>query len=127
MTVPPVPVAGVVDEADTIAAVVLRCPGVLDLHPGGWRQVATYLPGRRVTGVQADSQRVLVSVVLVNGTPVPGAVAAIRGALAPLAGGRPVDVLVADIQAPPPLVPSPTLGSPSPPPPPDQVAPDVGH
>ena len=126
MTVPPAPAAGVVDEADAIAAVVLRCPGVLDLHPGGWRQVATYLPGRRVTGVQADSRRVLVSVVLLDGTPVPAAVAAIRGALAPLVGGRPVDILVADMQAPPPLVPSPTLGSPPPPPPSDQVVPDVG-
>lgn len=112
------------DEADAIAAAVLRCPGVLDLHPGGWRQVATYLPGRRVTGVRTDSGRILVSVVLAQGSPVPVVVAAIRGALAPLAGDRPVDVLVADVQTPtpPPLVPQ----LPPPPPPQDQVGPGIG-
>ena len=82
---------------DAMAAAVLRCRTVIGLDPGGWRQVATYLPGRRITGVRVDDERVLVSVVLALGTPVAAMEAEVRAAVAPYAGGRTVDLHVADV------------------------------
>jgi len=83
---------------DAIAAATLGCPAVAQLHEGGSRAVATYLPGRRVVGVRVEERRVLVSVVLASGSSVHSLEAQVRGALAPYIGGRQVDVHVADLQ-----------------------------
>lgn len=93
----PAPAASRRDEADLVAAAALACPAVVRLHGGGVRQVATYLPGRRVVGVRCDEQVVEVSVVTRLGVPVPQAAAQLRSALGPLAGRRPVDIHVADV------------------------------
>jgi len=85
-------------DVDSVAAATLECPAVAGLHPGGTKFVATYLPGRRVVGVRADNDRVLVSVVLALGASVPRLERQIREALAPLVGGRYVDVHVADVE-----------------------------
>lgn len=53
-----------VEPADEIAALVRAVPGVADLHAGRFGEVATYLPGRRVTGVTLGEDRVEVHVVL---------------------------------------------------------------
>lgn len=37
--------------AENIAEAVLALPGVVDLHSGLFGEVATYLPGRRVSGI----------------------------------------------------------------------------
>jgi hypothetical protein len=88
-------------EADVIAAAVLACPAVVSLHAGGgMRQVATYLPGRRVAGVRADERSVEVSVVAAAGVALPDVAAQVRSALAPLAGLRAVDVHIADVALP---------------------------
>jgi hypothetical protein len=87
---------------DGIAAAVSRCRSVVRLDPGGWRPVATYLPGRRVTGVRVDDESILVSIVLALGISVPAMEAEVRAAVAPYAGGRRVDLHVADVQAPDP-------------------------
>ena len=88
-------------EADVIAAAVLGCPAVVRLHSGSSvRQVATYLPGRRVAGVRADERSVEVSVVAAAGVALPEVAAQVRSALAPLAGRRPVDVHIADVLLP---------------------------
>ncbi|MFC4605013.1 hypothetical protein [Rhodococcus kronopolitis] len=39
------------EPAERIAALVLGVPGVAGLHGGQFGEVATYLPGRRVSGV----------------------------------------------------------------------------
>ncbi|WP_369054246.1 Asp23/Gls24 family envelope stress response protein [Kineococcus terrestris] len=45
--------AGVLERlADDLAGAVLAVPGVVRLHAGALGEVATYLPGRRVTGVR---------------------------------------------------------------------------
>lgn len=85
-------------DADAIAAATLACTSVAGLHEGGSRAVATYLPGRRVVGVQIDSHRVLVSVLLASRFSVRLLDAQVRSALAPLVGSREVDVYVADVQ-----------------------------
>lgn len=81
---------------DQIAAVVLATPGVHDLHPGGTGGVATYLPGRRVTGIRAIDRGYGVHVVLAWGFPVLATADAVRAAVAAIAPGR-VDVTVEDV------------------------------
>lgn len=88
-------------EVDAIEAATLSCPAVVGLDAGGWRQVASYFPGRRVVGVRVDDERILVSLVLALGTPVAVLDGQVRAALAPHARGRPVDLYVADIASPP--------------------------
>lgn len=87
-------------HADAVAAAVLACPAVVALHAGGRRQVATYLPGRRITGVSLDERSVQVAVVVSYGVPVSVLDQQVRLALAPLAAGREVHLHVADLQLP---------------------------
>ena len=91
----PGPVAA--DEVDLIATAVLGCPAVAGLDTGGLRMVVTYLPGRRVVGVRTDAQTIEVAVVGVLGVPVPSLDRQVRAAVASYAGGRRVDVHVADL------------------------------
>lgn len=85
--------------ADAIASAVAACPAVAELHGGGGlHRVATYLPGRRISGVRVGEDRVAVSVVGIQGIPVSLLADQIRSAVAPLAPGRPVDIHVADLQ-----------------------------
>jgi len=50
-------------DADAIAAAVASCPSVSGLSGGFAGEVATYLPGRRVTGVRTQADAVEVHVV----------------------------------------------------------------
>jgi hypothetical protein len=86
--------------AEAIAAAVRGCPAVADLHAGGLVRIATYLPGRRIDGVQLADDRVLISVVAAYGVPLVLLTDQIRAAVRPLAGGRRVDIHVADLQLP---------------------------
>ena len=85
-------------DVDAIAAATLACTSVAGLREGGTHAVATYLPGRRVAGVRVDDRRVVVSVLLASRFSVRLLDAQVRSALAPLVGGREVDVYVADVQ-----------------------------
>jgi hypothetical protein len=84
-------------DVDAVVAATLQCPAVAGMHSGGMRFVVTYLAGRRVVGVRADDDRVLVSVVLAQGASVPRLEGQVREAVAPIVRGRYVDVLVADV------------------------------
>ena len=99
-------------EADAIATALRTAPAVAGLHAGGLRPVVTLLPGRRVEGVQLTDERVTVSVVVAQGVPITVLTEQIRARVAPLTGGRPVDVHVADLQLaaeePPALSPGPS-------------------
>ena len=86
------------DLADLVAAAVKHCSGVIELSSGGRRPIATYLPGRQVTGVHVDDHRIRVAVVGVLGMPIPVLAAQIRAALVPYAGSRVVDVHVVDVR-----------------------------
>ena len=92
-----VPVQGTCD-VDAIAAATLACTAVAELHDGGTRAVATYLPERRVVGVRVEDHRVVVSVMLASRFSVRLLDAQVRSALAPHVGDRAVDVYVADVQ-----------------------------
>lgn len=85
-------------DPDAIAAAVRTAPAVAALHSGGLRGVVTLLPGRRIDGVQVTDERVRIGVVVAQGVPIPILTEQVRSRVAPLAGGRPVDVHVADLQ-----------------------------
>ncbi|MET0188390.1 MAG: hypothetical protein ABW212_05290, partial [Pseudonocardia sediminis] len=93
-----------VTDADLVAAVVAGCPSVIALHGGRWGEVATYLPGRQVTGVRLRPNLVEVHVVGRYPVPVPDIARQIRTALrtspATSVAGTPVEVVVEDYAAP---------------------------
>ena len=89
--------AEVGELADRIAAAVTACPSVAGLGRVPGIPVATYLPGRTVSGVAVRPGAVEVCVVARFGVPLPQVAAHIRQAVAPLVPGRTVDVVIADI------------------------------
>jgi len=104
---PPLPPADVapaglvpaVETADAVAALVLAVPGVVGLHAGRFGEVATYLPGRRVTGVKLDDERLEVHVVLRFDAPLRAVAQQIHAVLAAVVP-VPVQVFVEDLAAP---------------------------
>lgn len=87
------------EVAERIAAVVVAVPGVAALHGGTFGDVASYLPGRKLTGVRIGrvSEPVEVAVVVGMNRPIPAVVADVRRAVTAVCGDRPVDVTVADV------------------------------
>ena len=103
-----VPGPAVIDgvDIDAVATAVAGCTGVAALDGGPFGEVATYLPGRKVAGVVVGNGRVTVQVRSRWGVPAPDLAAVITAVLAPLTGHRPVDVMIADIDDPPPALPA---------------------
>ncbi|MBJ7529679.1 MULTISPECIES: hypothetical protein [unclassified Nocardioides] len=87
------------EQVDLVAAAVLAVPGVADLHGGVLGEVATYLPGRRVSGVKLLEPGASVHVVLTWGAAVATTTAAVREVVRPLVPG-PVHVVVEDVEPP---------------------------
>ena len=94
-------VDGIDIDIDAVAAIVRGCAGVSALDGGPFGEVVSYLPGRTVPGVAVDDSRIRVQVRSRWGVPATDVAALITAALAPLAGPRPVDVAIADIDDPP--------------------------
>ena len=90
----PAEVAGL---ADRIVAAVTGCAAVAGLTeaPGG--PVATYLPGRTISGVAVRDGEVEVCVVARYGLPLLEVAEQVRQAVAPLVPDRVVDVVIGDI------------------------------
>ena len=84
------------DVAERIAEVVLAVDGVAGLHGGMFGEAATYLPGRRVSGIRLGDNGTEVHVTLVAGHSVRETADAIRMAVAPLAPGA-IHVTVEDV------------------------------
>ncbi|MGX6607461.1 hypothetical protein ACWKSP_35850 [Micromonosporaceae bacterium Da 78-11] len=82
--------------ADDIAALVLTVPDVVRLHAGRFGEVATYLPGRRVTGIKLGDDRIEVHVVVSGQVPVRETAQLIHTAVAALVA-TPVHVYVEDL------------------------------
>jgi hypothetical protein len=101
----PGPAAGeLVVEPDTIAAAVLACPSVADLSGGHAGEIATYLPGRRVTGVRIRPDdplaHVVVHVIGRYGPTVAEIATEVVAAVHAVAGPVPVRVGVDDLALP---------------------------
>ena len=97
-------VAAVIDgvNVDAVAAAVQACPGVSGLDGGRFGEVASYLPGRRVQGVAVRKDSVTAQVRTRWAVPAADLLSQITAVLTPLIGGRRVEVVVADIDDPPP-------------------------
>jgi hypothetical protein len=104
------PLAEVADLADRIAATVTRCPDVAGLTQNPGIPVATYLPGRTVSGVAVRPAQVEICVVARYGPPLAQVAAQVRRAVAPLVPDRAVDVVIGDIT--PPAAPEPVMALP---------------
>lgn len=91
--------SGVSDLADAVAAAARAVRGVADLHTGAFGEVATYLPGRRVTGIRLADEVTEVHVVLTWGAPVLETAERVRAAVAGLVD-TPVDITVEDVAGP---------------------------
>jgi len=89
--------AEVAELADLIAGAVSSCPAVAGLTQIPGIPVATYLPGRTVSGVAVRAGEVEVCVVARYGLPLPQIAEQVRQAVAPLVPDRVVDVVVGDI------------------------------
>lgn len=89
------------DAAERIAAAVSAVEGVAGLHAGMFGEVATYLPGRRVSGIRIGTDRVDVHVSLALGMPVRPTATAIQRAVGELTD-LPVDVTIEDLVPVPP-------------------------
>lgn len=87
------------EVADRVRAAVLAVDGVLDLHGGALAEVATYLPGRRVTGVRLTPDRTTVQLTAAYEQPMRAVADRVRSAVRPLVG-TPVDVVIADVEQP---------------------------
>lgn len=85
--------------ADQVAAAVCAVPGVVGMQAGAFGEAATYLPGRRVEGVQIHSGTCSVHVVLAWGAPVLATADLVRAVVGALVTTI-VDVTVDDVAAP---------------------------
>lgn len=84
--------------AEPVAAAVLSCPSVAGLSAGPFGTVGTYLPGRRVTGVQITDTEVTVRIVA-RLAPLRVIETEVRAAVAAVLPGLPVHLGVDDLDA----------------------------
>jgi len=89
--------AEMAELADRIVGAVTGCTAVAGLTgaPGG--PVATYLPGRTISGVSVRDGEVEICVVARYGLPLPEVAEQVRQAVAPVVPDRVVDVVIGDI------------------------------
>ena len=87
-------------DVDALAAAVRSCPAVDDLDGGPLGTVATYLPGRRVPGIRIGADRASIQVRGKWDVPIRELAGQVLAAVAPLTGGRTIDILVADVAEP---------------------------
>lgn len=87
-------------DAEAVASAALACPDVAALSGGSMEEVATYLPGRRVSGVRVRGDALEVHVVARWGKPLPQIAEQVRASVVALAGGRPVTVAIEDVEVP---------------------------
>lgn len=98
-------------NVDALAAAVRSCPAVDDLDGGPLDTVATYLPGRRVPGIRIGADRASIQVRGKWNVPIRELAEQVLAAVAPLTGGRTMDILVTDVAEP--ALPAPTQQDPA--------------
>ncbi|WP_408014641.1 Asp23/Gls24 family envelope stress response protein [Rhodococcus xishaensis] len=85
-----------ISAAERAAEAVLAVPGVAGLHGGEFGTIATYLPGRRVTGVQINADSCAVHVTLRYPADLFETAERVRAAVHAIVG-VPVDVTIEDL------------------------------
>ncbi|MBA3523723.1 MAG: Asp23/Gls24 family envelope stress response protein [Geodermatophilaceae bacterium] len=93
-----------VTPADLVGAAVLSCPDVAAMSGGRWGEVATYLPGRRVSGVVitpgSTGTRIAVHVVARFGPTMAEVSRQVLAAVRSVVPGAVVDVFIDDLAEP---------------------------
>lgn len=84
-------------DPDEVAALVLACPSVVRLSGGPDGGAGTYLPGRRLRGVRVSDDGLAVHLVVRHGPTAQEVAQEVRAALAAVAAGRPVDVVLEEV------------------------------
>jgi hypothetical protein len=87
-------------DPEAVSEAVARCSSVAALSGGAGGEVATYLRGRRVTGVRLRDDEVEVHVVARWTSPLSAVGDEVRAMLRPLVGDVPVSLHIDDIQSP---------------------------
>jgi hypothetical protein len=88
------------EVVDLIAQAARACPAVAGLHAGSFGQHATYLPGRRVSGVRLSPEESVVGVVGCYPASVAEIGSQVRAAVGALVPGVPVMIHVEDLLLP---------------------------
>ncbi|MFU8853217.1 hypothetical protein ACNAW0_19830 [Micromonospora sp. SL1-18] len=89
-------------DVDAVVDAVRACPDVVGLTSGWPGGRSTYLPGRQIEGVAVDPDAVVVQIRGRWGVTAEELAGEVRAAVAPLVAGRRVDVVIADLEDPPP-------------------------
>jgi hypothetical protein len=99
MSTAPVASVALIDgvDVDAVAAAVTACPGVSALFGGRGDAIASYLPGRRVPGVEVTPTTVTIHVRSRWGISAPQLLTEVAAATSPLRHGKRLQVVVADI------------------------------
>jgi hypothetical protein len=94
--------SGIVDEVDVdvVHDTVLACPGVAGVGSTLPGALATYLPGRRVTGIRVNPDSIELEVCTRWNASAAHVGAALQAALKKQAAGRRIDVTIVDIEPP---------------------------
>lgn len=85
-------------DADGLVTAIRATPGVARMYAGRFGEIATYLPGRKVSGVEIGEERVVVHVVARYGVPTPTLAETVRAAAALYAPGFAIDVVIEDVE-----------------------------
>jgi hypothetical protein len=93
---------GIVDEVDVdvVHDTVLACPGIAGVGSTLPGALATYLPGRRVTGIRVNPDSIELEVCTRWNASAAQVGAALQAALKKQAAGRRIDVTIVDIELP---------------------------
>jgi uncharacterized alkaline shock family protein YloU len=86
--------------ATLVATSVQRCPAVAALTAGRFGQFSTFLAGHQAVGVSVNADRIDIGVVARFAVPVGDLSAQVRAAVAPLVGGRSINIRIEDVQMP---------------------------
>ena len=102
MTTAPATSAAIIDgvDVDSVAAAVTACPGVSALFGGRGDTIASYLPGRRVPGVEVSGGTVVITVRSRWDTTAPDLLTQISTAVSPMLHGKRLQIIMADIDDP---------------------------
>lgn len=87
-------------DADVVAEAATSCRSVAGLSSGPFRDVATYLPHRRVFGVRVTADHLEIHVVAKWGPPLARVGEEVQAAVRSVAGTLPVEVFIDDIELP---------------------------
>ena len=87
-------------DPDAVAEAARSCPQVARLSGGLVGEVATYLPGRSVTGVRVTDDEGEVHIVARWSPNLPAVADAVRRAVEPVTGGLRTSVYVEDVELP---------------------------